>query len=70
MGKKKQNLYSPTQWVEQEIKTLHDRYWSLWHKHERLLKHLGLTEQDVPAKKELRACTTPAHEEPPTHSTA
>lgn len=37
----------------------HDRlnnlYWDLWHRHERLLKHLGLYEEKVPEKTELRA---------------
>ena len=37
-----------------EINALKDRYWKLWHKHETLLKHLGLTEHDIPASTELR----------------
>lgn len=54
MFARKRDLDSHTQWVEYEIKTLQDKYWALWHKHETLLKHLGLTEHEVPAKTELR----------------
>lgn len=40
---------------EQDINRLSERYWHLWHKHDTLLQHLGLSEVDVPAKTELRA---------------
>ena len=36
------------------IKDLQDRYWSLYHKHELLLDHFGLTEITKPETKELR----------------
>ena len=37
-----------------EIKELKEKYWKLWHKHELLLKHLGLTEHKIPESIELR----------------
>ena len=39
---------------DRDIKALEAKYWALWHKHNLLLTHLGLTEIDVPAKTELR----------------
>lgn len=54
MFARKRDLDNHIKWVEYEIKTLQDKYWSLWHKHETLLKHLSLTEHEVPAKMELR----------------
>lgn len=50
----KRDLDRHTHWVEGKIKTLQEKYWVLWHKHETLLKHLGLTEHTVPEKTELR----------------
>lgn len=38
-----------------EIAMLTQRYWQLYHKHDLLLEHLGLTETLIPAKTELRA---------------
>ena len=43
-----------------EIKELHDKYWKLLHKHELLLKHLGLTEHKIPESTELRIKGGPA----------
>ena len=35
------------------IEELNKRYWALWHRHELLLKHLGLTETVSPEKRQL-----------------
>ena len=40
--------------TQSELRNLQDKYWSLWHKHELLLKHFGLKEHTTPEKKELR----------------
>ena len=40
--------------LEDKIKILDERYWSLWHKHELLLKHFDLFEHKVPEYTELR----------------
>ena len=41
--------------LEREIKAMHDRHWSLWHKYERLLSHFGLHEHVVKERIELRS---------------
>lgn len=46
-----ENHIKATEW---EIRQLRDRCWDLWHKHERLLKHFGLTEHTTPETTELR----------------
>ena len=37
-----------------QIEQLKDWYWKLSHKHDVLLKHLGLHEVEIPGKTELR----------------
>lgn len=39
--------------LRDDIKCLKDRYWELWHKHELLLTHFGLSENKIPARTEL-----------------
>ena len=48
------DLNTHTNAIFYEIKELQDKYWKLWHKHEVLLKHLGLTEHKIPESTELR----------------
>jgi hypothetical protein len=40
--------------VEMAVGTLDQRYWLLWHRHERLLKHLRLVEETKPESTVLR----------------
>jgi hypothetical protein len=42
------------EYMSRDIKRLEERYWELWHKHEILLSHFGLTEHTIPQKTELR----------------
>lgn len=42
------------EYMERECQRVDERYWKLYHKHERLLRHLGLHEETVPEKTELR----------------
>lgn len=44
-----------------ELSQLQERYWSLWHKHELLLEHFGLSEYTTPETKELRTKGGPEH---------
>lgn len=37
-------------YMRREYKDLQDRYWKIWHAHQRLLQHLGLNEVEVPEK--------------------
>ena len=41
-------------YAEKRHERLNNLYWDLWHKHERLLRHLGLKEERVPEVIELR----------------
>jgi hypothetical protein len=41
-------------YAEERYERLNKFYWDLWYRHERLLKHLGLHEEKVPEKIELR----------------
>ena len=50
----KKALDRKLEYAESRLETLEDRYWSLWHKHEMLLKHFGLSEHTTPASVELR----------------
>lgn len=50
----KKTLDSKLEYAESRLNTLENQYWSLWHKHELLLKHLGLTEHKIPELVELR----------------
>lgn len=38
---------------QKEARELREKYWELWHRHERLLKHLGLEEVTI-NKKEIQ----------------
>ncbi len=58
----KKDLKNHIEWVECELKVLGERYWSLYHKHELLLKHFGLTEHTTPETKELRTKGGPERE--------
>lgn len=62
MLRTKRDLDSHINWTQYEIKNLQDKYWSLYHKHELLLKHLGLTEHTTPETKELRTKGGPERE--------
>lgn len=33
-------------YLAKELSLMNDKYWSLWNKHERLMKHLGLVEYE------------------------
>lgn len=33
--------------MENEIRRIDERYWDLWHRHDRLLRYLGLEEKEV-----------------------
>lgn len=55
----KKTLSRHIAFTDVEIKNLNERYWSLWHKHELLLKHLGLTECKIPETTELRPKGSP-----------
>ena len=50
----KKELNTHIKWAEYELKDLREMYWSLWRKHELLLKHFGLEEREIPSRKELR----------------
>lgn len=43
------------EYMERECRRIDERYWKLYHKHELLLRHLGLVEHEIAAKTELRA---------------
>lgn len=58
----KKDLKAHIQRTEYALTSLQDRYWSLWHKHELLLKHFGLTEHTTPETKELRTKGGPERE--------
>ena len=45
--------------TEYALTNLEDRYWSLWIRHELLLKHFGLSEHTTPETRELRAGPKP-----------
>lgn len=51
---KKRRLEIELEDMKNSIKCLENKYWDLWHKHERLLRHLGLSEHKVPEAVELR----------------
>lgn len=36
--------------IKRDVEVLNVKYWALWHKHEELLRHLGLEEIEMPAK--------------------
>ena len=55
MFEKKTRLENELEDMRNSIKTLDNKYWDLWHKHERLLRHLGLSEHKIPEAIELRA---------------
>lgn len=40
--------------IDARIREVNEKYWELLHKHERLLRHLGLSEYKVPETIELR----------------
>lgn len=41
------------EYMERECERIEAKYWNMQHRHELLLRHLGLVEHDIPAKTEL-----------------
>ena len=54
MFEKKSRLDMRLDALDARIEVVNNKYWDLWHKHERLLKHLGLSEHKIPEAIELR----------------